>query len=171
MARHTKPHEPLLWTGTPADWAPWFSTLHAARASVLPELDAIERLERARAFIDSCFDQPIDLDVIARQACFSRYHFVRQFRRTFQTTPHQYLTELRIERAKALLQTTDRSVTEICFDVGYQSLGSFSSLFSRHVGHSPHRYRAHIFVSPGIPVTAIPSCFWMAFGGRPARAH
>lgn len=153
-------------------WSTWFAGLHLARtATHEPDgTDLAERLRRARAFIDQSFDQPIDLDDIAHQACLSRYHFLRSFRRVFDVTPHQYLTRKRIERAKELLIESDLPVTEICFEVGFHSLGSFSTLFQRHVGHAPGRYRRHLVQSPGIPllVPAIPACFLAVFG-QPAR--
>jgi AraC-like DNA-binding protein len=151
-------------------WSAWFAGLHLAVAqarAAAEEADLEDRLRRARAFIDQRFDQPIDLDDIARQACLSRYHFLRSFRRAFDVTPHQYLTQKRIERAKELLSESDLPVTEICFEVGFHSLGSFSSLFQRHVGHAPGRYRRRFVQSPGILVPAIPACFLTMF----ARPH
>ena len=103
--------------------------------------DVLERLDRARKFIDLCYDLPLDLNEISSHACFSRYHFLRLFRQAFNKTPHQYLIERRIERAKELLSANDLRVTDVCFEVGFQSLGSFSSLFHRSVGHPPITYR------------------------------
>lgn len=100
-----------------------------------------ERLCRARDFIDLCYDLPLNLEQISSQACFSRYHFLRLFRQAFNKTPHQYLVERRIERAKELLSAKDLRVTDVCFEVGFQSLGSFSSLFHKSVGHAPITYR------------------------------
>ncbi len=77
-----------------------------------------QQLIRARAFIDECYDLPLDLEQIAGQASFSRYHFLRLFRNTFDQTPHQYLVQRRIERAKALLAAGDLSITEVCFGGG-----------------------------------------------------
>ncbi|HEY6332118.1 MAG TPA: AraC family transcriptional regulator, partial [Blastocatellia bacterium] len=91
--------------------------------------DIYRRLCRARAFIDAHYDEPLDLDLIAREACLSRFHFLRLFRTVFKQTPHQYLTERRIRRAKELLAASNMSVTEVCFEVGFESLGSFSTLF------------------------------------------
>ena len=104
-----------------------------------PEI--LERLNRARRFIDLCYDLPLDLEEISSHACFSRYHFLRLFRKAFNKTPHQYLTERRIERAKELLSANDLRVTDVCFEVGFQSLGSFSSLFHKSVGHAPITFR------------------------------
>src|SRR5258705_10724275 len=99
--------------------------------STTPEV--LERLNRARKFIDLCYDLPLDLDEISSPACFSRYHFLRLFRQAFNKTPHQYLVERRIEKAKELLSANELRVTDVCFEVGFQSMGSFSSLFDRSV--------------------------------------
>jgi len=118
-----------------------------------------KRLICARAFIEECYDLPIDLEQIAIQASFSRYHFLRLFRSAFDQTPHQYLVQLRIERAKALLATRDLSITEVCFAVGFQSLGSFSALFHRYAGCPPKEYRARVFRGIYLPRSFVPVCF------------
>src|SRR5438477_8634408 len=87
-----------------------------------------ERLCRARAFIDECYDLPLDLNEISKQACLSRYHFLRLLRQAFAITPHQYLIHRRIEKAKEMLRSRRITVIDVCFEVGFQSLGSFSSL-------------------------------------------
>lgn len=105
--------------------------------------------------------------MLAKQAGMSPYHFVRTFRHVFGKTPHQYLTGVRIDAAKNLLSGGDVSVTEACFEVGFASLGSFSSLFRRQVGRSPSAYQREvraILQSPGIPrLTPIPMCFFTHF--------
>jgi AraC-like DNA-binding protein len=123
-----------------------------------------ERLFRARSLIDTCYDQPLDLERIAGEASFSRYHFIRLFKQTFDQTPHQYLMRRRIEQAKQLLTAGDLSVTEVCFAVGFQSLGSFSALFHRSVGQPPKIYRARVLVRGWTPHRFIPACFLMMFG-------
>lgn len=105
------------------------------------DLETLQRLGRAREFIDHCYDHPLSLEQISEKACFSRYHFLRLFRQVFNKTPHQYLIERRIERAKELLSSDELRVTDVCFEVGFQSLGSFSSLFHKYVGHAPITYR------------------------------
>ena len=111
----------------------------------LPDSETLERLGRARDFIDHCYDHPLSLDQISEKACFSRYHFLRLFRQAFNKTPHQYLIERRIEKAKELLGGGDGlRVTDVCFEVGFQSLGSFSTLFHRYVGHAPVIYREKV---------------------------
>ncbi|MDZ7343844.1 MAG: AraC family transcriptional regulator [candidate division KSB1 bacterium] len=134
------------------------------------EQDIYRRLCHAREFIDDCFHLPLDLEQISRQAFFSPYHFLRLFKHAFQKTPHQYLTEKRLEKAKHLLASSELSVTEICYEVGFESLGSFSSLFHRYAGHSPTRYRAkaspRILVSVLFREIAIPACFLFMYGTR-----
>lgn len=132
--------------------------------------EVVQRLERAREYIDDCYHEQVDLDRIAQRAFFSRYHFLRLFRQAFRQTPHQYLMKRRIEKAKDLLITGSRPVTDICFDVGFQSPGSFSSLFRRMVGTSPFDYRTRI-VRPSPLYRAfevrIPTCFLTMHGYRP----
>jgi AraC family transcriptional regulator len=111
----------------------------AVRASTRDEI--YRRLHRARDYASACYDQPVTLDAIARAACLSPNHLLRSFQRVFGRTPHQYLTEVRLDRARELLERTDHAVTEVCFAVGYESLGSFSTLFRRRFGASPEKYR------------------------------
>jgi AraC-like DNA-binding protein len=110
----------------------------------------------------------LNLDAIAAEACLSRYHFLRQFQREFQKTPHEYLQARRIERARQLLAAGNHSVTDVCFEVGFQSLGSFSTLFRRTVGQPPATYRARsLVVVPGFgqvgPLVYVPNCFISRF--------
>jgi AraC-like DNA-binding protein len=121
-------------------------------------------LQRARAYIDDCYHLPLDLSQISSQAGYSRYHFIRLFSQTFDITPHQYLTRRRIEKAKDLLRSGELSVTEVCFAVGFQSPGSFSSLFHRSVGYPPAVYRTRMFRGIALPRTYIPACFVTMFG-------
>jgi AraC-like DNA-binding protein len=114
-------------------------TLNAARASTREEL--YRRLSRAKDFITACFDQPLTLGDIAGVACLSPNHLLRSFRQAFRQTPHQLLTAARLEHARRLLADPSLSVTEVCFSVGFESLGSFSRLFRRHTGFSPSEYR------------------------------
>ena len=135
--------------------------------------DLYRRLWRARRLMDDCFDRPLNLDAISSEACFSRYHFIRLFKRAFNQTPHQYLTEKRIERAKELLASSRLSVTDVCFEVGFQSLGSFSTLFHKRVGTSPIIYRTNL--SELSRATArqepawIPFCFQLTYGTSSAH--
>ena len=129
--------------------------------------DIDRRLCRARSFIDECYDLPIDLSEISRQACLSRYHFLRLFREAFETTPHQYLIQRRIEKAKELLITGRFSVTDVCFEVGFESLGSFSALFRRWVGDAPINYREREMTSR----RQVPGCFLFMQGLEPGASR
>ena len=124
--------------------------------------EVYQRLCRARSFIDHCYDHPLSLDQISSQACFSRYHFLRLFRQAFNKTPHQYLIERRIEKAKELLADNLR-VTDVCFEVGFQSLGSFSSLFHKYVGHAPVIYRQRVKDRQEAR-KQVPGCFLVMYG-------
>lgn len=123
--------------------------------------DTYRRLARARRLIDECYNHPLDLQKISGEACLSRYHFLRLFRRAFNQTPHQYLTQRRIEKAKELLSSSGLRVTDVCFEVGFESLGSFSSLFHKHVGHPPITYRARVFERRLERQRKVPACFLM----------
>src|SRR2546426_4818162 len=127
--------------------------------------DVHDRLCRARRFIDECYDLPLDLNEISKQACLSRFHFLRLFRDTFETTPHQYLIQRRIEKAKELLRWKEMSVTDVCFEVGFESLGSFSALFRRCVGTAPVTYRKREMDS----LRKVPGCFIQMFGPGPGH--
>jgi AraC-like DNA-binding protein len=102
----------------------------------------LAHLRRARDLMDREYARPIDVAELARTALMSQAHFSRQFRATYGETPYGYLMTRRIERAKALLRNGDVSVTEVCFDVGCTSLGSFSARFTQLVGETPTAYRA-----------------------------
>ena len=123
-------------------------------------------LGRARALMDRCYDHPLDLQQLSTHASFSRYHFIRLFRKTYKRTPHQYLMQKRVEKARELLATTELSVTEVCFRVGFQSLGSFSALFHRLVGQPPTEYRARMLDRRRYPHRYIPACFLTMCGIR-----
>jgi AraC-like DNA-binding protein len=114
-------------------------------------LAALRALLRARDTIDRASHEPMNVDALACVAGMSRAHFIRSFKQEFGATPHQYLMTRRIERAKALLRTSRSSVTDVCFEVGFSSLGSFGALFQRVVGESPTQYRAHARDDPRIP--------------------
>jgi AraC-like DNA-binding protein len=114
----------------------------AIRHSTREEL--YRRVLRGRDFLLSSLDQPVRLKDIARAACLSSFHFHRVFKETFGVTPQKYLAIQRLERAAHLLRHTGRTVTEITLESGFQSPGSFSSLFSRHFGVSPAEYRRSV---------------------------
>jgi len=127
----------------------------------------LRSLRRARHLIDRCYDRPLDLAQLSSEASFSRYHFIRLFRSAYAQTPHQYLTQRRIEKAKELLSSSTLSITEVCLAVGFQSLGSFSTLFRRTVGRAPTDYRARSIARRRTPQRFIPACYLVMAGLQP----
>ncbi len=123
-------------------------------------------LLRARDLADSRYFEPLEVDDLARAAGLSRAHFSREFRRAFGESPHAYLLTRRLERAAALLRSTDRSVADICFAVGLRSIGSFTTSFTRTYGKSPTAYRASF--PPASASARVPWCV-TRFYGRPQR--
>jgi AraC-like DNA-binding protein len=124
-------------------------------------------LLRAKDLADARYFDPLDVDDLAAAAGLSRAHFSREFRRAFGESPHAYLLTRRLERAAALLRTTDRSVAEVCFSVGLQSLGSFTTSFTRTYGVSPTAYRSAF--PPAAHLALVPTCVLRAYG-RPQRS-
>jgi AraC-like DNA-binding protein len=120
------------------------------------------RMLRARDRMDRAFAEPLDVTALASVAHVSRAHFSRQFRATFGETPHRYLQRRRVERAMELLRETDHPVTDVCFDVGFNSLGTFSRTFREIVGESPSDYRARFAGEAGAALR-VPACFAMAW--------
>ncbi len=123
-----------------------------------------ERLERACDLMNSHLGSPLNVTQISKAANFSPYYFIRLFRKTFDITPHQYLTRQRVERAKRLLAESDHSITDICFDVGFESLSSFSNLFRKMVGQSPSAFRNEMWQRKRYPERYIPACFLVMNG-------
>jgi AraC-like DNA-binding protein len=119
-------------------------------------------LLRAKDAADSRYFEPLGVEDLARAAGLSRAHFSREFRRAFGESPHAYLLTRRLERAAALLRTTDRSVADICFSVGLQSVGSFTTTFTRTYGVSPTVYRAAF--PPAAQYAQVPACILRAHG-------
>jgi AraC-like DNA-binding protein len=121
-------------------------------------------LLRARDLADTRYAEPLDLRRLAREAHVSPRHFSRSFRRVFGETPYQYLLSRRLERARHLLRTTEMPVAEICLDVGFTSVGSFTTTFTRQIGVSPTSFRkAYGGLSDA---DRIPLCFAMAWARR-----
>lgn len=121
----------------------------------------LRRLVRARELLHADLAHGPTLDELALEAGLSRSHLARQFAATFGAPPHQYLTKLRIEHAKRGL-ASGRSVTEVCAEVGFDSLGTFSTTFHRRTGYSPRAWQRTarpIVQSRGVPVLFIPTCF------------
>src|SRR4249919_567370 len=123
-------------------------------------------LLRARDLADARYFEPLGVDDLAAAAGLSRAHFSREFRRAFGESPHAYLLTRRLERAAALLRTTDNSVAEICLAVGLQSIGSFTTSFTRTYGTSPTAYRAAY--PPAAAHAIVPACVLRVYG-RPQR--
>ena len=119
--------------------------------------DQNRRLLRARDAMDRSYAEPLDVRAVAAIAHVSEAHFIRTFRSVFGETPHRYLQRRRVERSMFLLRETDRSVTDICLDVGFTSLGTFSRTFRAIVGESPTSYRGR-----GV-AHDVPNCFAMAW--------
>lgn len=119
-------------------------------------------LLRARDLADARYAEPLSVADLAAAAGLSPPHFSRAFRQAFGESPHQYLLTRRLERAAALLRTTDWSVTSICFAVGWSSVGSFTTSFHRMHGRAPARYRAAF--PPAAAQLRIPRCVAMAYG-------
>ena len=126
----------------------------------------VRHLQRAKDLADARYFEPLGVDDLAGRAGLSRAHFSREFRRAFGETPHQYLLTRRLERAAALLRTTDRSVADICFAVGLRSVGSFTSSFTRTYGVPPAAYRATF--PPASAFALIPACVLRAYS-RPTQ--
>jgi AraC-like DNA-binding protein len=120
------------------------------------------RLCRARDMLRDIYDERVSIDDAAREAAMSPFHFIRRFHAMFGETPHQVRIQARLDRAKSLLALSDYSVTDVCLEVGFSSLGSFSDLFARRVGAPPSAYRRRmrsIMPVPGqLPAESTPAC-------------
>jgi len=152
------PQHPLIYT------APY-------RLGPLLDDDLFRRLCRSRDYLAAGLDQPLRLADAAREACLSPFHYHRLFAQTFGETPHEFLTRCRIDYAKRLLARDHLPVTEVCFAAGYESLGSFSTLFRTMVGYTPSVYRRAIRRIFPVPARAVyrfvPNCYLLHFGVPP----
>src|SRR5205807_5429505 len=137
----------------PQDRAAWLD--HGTMTAAVE--DSNRRMLRARDAMDRYYWRPLDVIALARIAHVSEAHFIRTFRATFGETPHRYLQRRRVERAMFLLRGTRTSITDICFDVGFSSLGTFCRTFRDIVGESPTAYRDRGALA------AVPTCFTMAW--------
>lgn len=126
------------------------------------EPDVFRRLCRARDALAGVTERTRSVEAVAREAGISPYHFIRRFESVFGATPHQYRIEARLDRARRLLAKGELSVTEVCMEVGFSSLGSFSVLFTRRVGETPsgfrRRARSMVRVPGGLPRELFPGC-------------
>ena len=128
--------------------------------NLTPEI--YQRIVSAKVFIDENYQEQINLDDVSEQAFFSRFHFHRLFTRIYRRTPHQYITQKRLDKAKELLKE-NKPVTEVCNEVGFESIGSFSVLFKKEIGFAPQYYRNMAYKKKmeqqAQPKKAIPHCF------------
>jgi AraC-like DNA-binding protein len=131
-------------------------------ANTYPKEDYYRRLVQAKLYIDEHYTQKTDLDAIAEAASFSKFHFIRMFKASYHKTPHQYLVSLRMARARNLLES-GKSVSEVCFGVGFESLSSFSGLFKKTFGISPAAYAGQRqtlrLLQRQSPLSYVPGCF------------
>ena len=129
---------------------------------IYPKVYLYRRIVKAKLFIDDNYSNPIDLDHIADEAFFSKFHFIRIFKKTYGKTPHQYLTYVRIEKSKILLNS-DMPISEVCYEVGFDSITSFTGLFKRIAGQTPSAWQQHCHHKKQeikkIPLKYIPNCF------------
>jgi AraC-like DNA-binding protein len=134
----------------------------AAKEGPYPKVYLYRRIVYAKLFIDKHFADNIDLNHIAGEAAFSKFHFIRLFNSVYKKTPYQYLSYVRVERAKELLKT-DIAVAEVCYAVGFESISSFTGLFKRLTGYVPSVYQAEqrtrLKAVAAAPLTFIPNCF------------
>jgi AraC-like DNA-binding protein len=124
--------------------------------------DIYQRIAAAKVYIDDNYHEPIDLERISQQAFLSRFHFHRLFRQVYRRTPHQYLTRKRLDKAKDLL-AENKPINEVCTEVGFESIGSFSVLFKKEIGFAPQYYRNMAYKKKmeqlAQPKKVIPHCF------------
>lgn len=136
-------------------------------AEPYPKVYLYKRLVQAKLFIDGQYASAIDLDNIADEALFSKFHFIRLFKKAYGRTPHQYLTAVRVDRARDLLKE-GLSVTDICYTVGFDSLSSFTGLFKRLTGKTPSAFQREYFAlraqMQDVPLAFVPHCFAEAHG-------
>lgn len=133
-----------------------------------PKIYLYRRIVAAKLYIDEHYTENIDIKQIAKQACFSKFHFLRLFKNAYGKTPYAYLTAVRIEKAKSLLEENNTSITSICYSLSFESIPSFTKLFKRHVGCTPHEYAKQLELQRKkeneTPFDFVPSCFANQFG-------
>lgn len=127
-------------------------------------MNSYKPIRQARMVLDQHYSTPLTIDDLSRAVALSPYYLIRVFKRVYKQTPHQYLIQRRIAKAKELLRTTDLPVTEICLAVGFESLGSFSALFRKMAGISPSTYRSSAQATPHPKPAYIPLCVCVLHG-------
>ena len=134
-----------------------------------PRLYLYRRIVQAKSFIDCHYAERIDLSQIADEAFFSKFHFTRLFKQAYGKTPHHYLTQVRIDKARIFL-SQGKSVTDVCFQVGFDSSTSFTALFKKHTGLSPSAYQSRELEKQALfkinPLYAVPNCFAERYGWK-----
>ena len=132
-----------------------------------PKIYLYRRIVHAKLFIDKFYSEKIDLDNISDEACFSKFHFIRLFKSIYRKTPHQYLITVRIDKAQHFFQK-NKSVTEVCTLVGFDSLSTFSGLFTKLTGKTPSQYLSfHKQRKKQIqrtPLAFVPGCYAFMHG-------
>ena len=143
-------------------------------AEQYPKMYLYKRIVDAKLFIDKHYAEHIDLSNIADEACFSKFHFIRLFREVYGKTPHNYLTQVRVDNAQLLL-SKNIPVSEVSFLVGFDSSTSFAAIFKKHAGMSPSIYQRRQLLKRALhvdkPLTAIPNCFAETFGWKKAISN
>jgi len=137
-----------------------------------PKIYLYKRVVDAKLFIENNFHLPLVLDAVAKKACFSKFHFSRLFKESFGLSPNQYLTEVRIKKAKELL-SQKVSVSDVCYQTGFQSIPTFSNLFKRHTGLSPKLFAKQaqntLEKQRNQPLNYIPSCIAESYGWNKSK--
>ena len=131
-----------------------------------------QRIVRAKTFIDNNYSKAIQLDKIITESCFSKYHFIRLFKKAYGISPHQYLIKKRIDHAKKELRETEKTILEICQYIGFESPASFCHLFKKTTSQTPTAYRkktkAFDLKTKDSPLSQIPGCYAMLHEKRNA---
>lgn len=140
-----------------------FRYFNPMTGEIYPKAYLYRRIVQAKLFIDQNFRKKINLEEIAEEASFSRFHFIRLFRLAYGETPHQYLISLRMHEAERLMEDSSLRIQDICFEIGFESVGSFTSQFKKLQGKSPRVRQKEIFERTRIisvmPLKTIPGCF------------
>lgn len=126
-------------------------------------MDLYSRIVKAKIFIDDNYASHLDLNRLSDEACFSKYHFLRLFKKAYDKTPYQYLSQIRIEKAKDKLKKGNLSLSEVCHETGFESITSFSLKFKEYTGETPALFRLRAMQTLQLtkeqPSRFIPSCF------------
>jgi AraC-like DNA-binding protein len=133
-------------------------------------MDLYTRIVKAKMFIDDHYASPLDLDQLSNEACFSKFHFLRLFKKTYKKTPYQYLSERRLDKAKEKLKNEFSSITEVCEDVGFESKTSFTTKFKEYTGETPALFRLRAMQTKKLieeePDRFVPFCFASMFSPK-----